>query len=150
MKQETGNLRNLVSWALLGFLSLLGAGCAGDGRESQGAVPLEATLASLQENIFTPICAATGCHSGQGAPLGLRLDGSSASFENLVGVPSVERPDLQLPRVAPGQPEQSYLVWKIEGRQGIGGQQMPLGQPPLSSEQAAALLQWIADGAPQS
>jgi hypothetical protein len=150
MREGNGDLKSLRGLALALLLALLGAGCAGDGRESQGAVPLEATLASLQENIFTPICAATGCHAGQGAPLGLRLDEASASFENLVGVPSVERPDLQLSRVVPGQPEQSYLVWKIEGRQGIEGQQMPLGQPPLSSEQAAALVQWISDGAPQS
>jgi hypothetical protein len=49
--------------------------------------------------------------------------------------------------VNPGDPESSYIVWKIEGRSGIVGARMPLGLAPLSDEQIAAIRGWIADGA---
>ncbi len=46
---------------------------------------LTATLSSIQENIFTPPCALSGCHSSTSAQADLSLaDGES--FENLVGV----------------------------------------------------------------
>jgi hypothetical protein len=62
----------------------------------------------------------------------------------LVDVPSVLEPDLL--RVAPGDPDNSYLVHKVEGSAAIGGQ-MPLGGPPLSAEEINLIRQWIAAGA---
>jgi len=142
---------SFVRGALLA-VALLTAGCAGDGSGVAGSdtVALEPTLPSLAANIFVPICAISGCHAGPGAPEGLRLDSESAAFQSLVGVPSAERPDLGLLRVRAGQPDASYLVWKIEGRAGIAGERMPLGQPPLTDEQTAAIRQWILNGAPGS
>lgn len=103
---------------------------------------LEPTLESIQANIFTPIC--TQCHTGASAPLGLPLD-TGQSFSNLVGVPSVEIPALL--RVAPGNPDSSYIIWKVEGRSGIVGGRMPLGLQRLSDEQIRAIWDWIAAGA---
>jgi len=135
-------------YVLVGFLALLSS-CAGGGAEEEGVEGgLEPTLPSIQVNIFTPICAVFGCHTGANAPQGLRLDSATESFNNLVGVPSVGRPDLMLFRVDPGSPDESYLVWKIEGRPGIEGGRMPLNQAPLSSEQIDAIRQWILAGAP--
>ncbi len=148
MGRRKGHGRKWLVGALIGCLILLG-GCAGEGggeeREEEG---LEATLPSIQANIFTPICAVPGCHLGANAPQGLRLDSVFESFNNLVGVPSVERADLMLFRVDPENPDSSYLVWKIEGRPEIEGGRMPLGQDPLSQEQIDAIRQWILDGAP--
>jgi hypothetical protein len=62
----------------------------------------------------------------------------------LVDVPSVEVPGLH--RVAPGEPDNSYLVQKIEGRAAVGDQ-MPLGGPSLDAEQINLIRQWIAAGA---
>jgi len=59
-------------------------------------------------------------------------------------VPSGEVPTLL--RVEPGNPDDSYLVQKIEGTASVGAQ-MPLGGPALSDEQVAAIRQWITDGA---
>ena len=87
---------------------------------------MTADLQSIQDNVFTPIC--TACHAGASAPLGLRLDAGN-SYNNLVGIPSVEVPALQ--RVRPGDPDNSYIIQKLEGRAAVGGQ-MPLGGPPLS------------------
>ena len=104
---------------------------------------LTATLPSIQANVFTPIC--TQCHAGAAAPLGLRLDESSA-YAMLVNAPSVEVPTLM--RVQPGNPDSSYLIQKLEGTASVGGQ-MPLGQPPLPAATIAVIRQWIANGALQ-
>ena len=100
----------------------------------------EPTLANIQARIFTPQC--TVCHAGAAAPQGLRLDEANA-FNDLVGVPARE---VGLLRVDPFNPDQSYLVHKVEGTQSVGGQ-MPLGGPFLTDEEKALIRQWIADGA---
>ena len=53
-------------------------------------------------------------------------------------------------RVAPGNPDDSYLVIKLEGSSRMVGQQMPRGRDPLSAEQIGTVRQWIADGAPNN
>lgn len=131
-------------------------GCAGDGTGldefgsplgggQQWPNPFAPTLSAIQANIFTPIC--TQCHTGASAPQGLALDAGVAR-PDLVGVRSAELPALM--RVSPGKPDSSYLVWKIEGRSGIVGAQMPLGLPPLSGNQIAAVRGWILAGALQN
>ena len=97
---------------------------------------------AVQDNVFTPIC--TTCHSGASAPLGLRLDAAN-SYALLVNVPSVEVGSLK--RVAPGDPANSYLVQKIEGRASVGAR-MPLGGPALSQANIDLVRAWIASGAP--
>ncbi len=91
--------------------------------------------------IFSSRC--TECHSGSGAPQGLRLD-TANSYANLVGVASREVPSLQ--RVEPGNPDDSYLVQKVEGTAAVGGR-MPLGRTPLTAAQIALIRQWISEGA---
>jgi hypothetical protein len=128
-------------------------GCAGNGEGLDengrpigetgggGETPLTADFASIQANVFTPIC--TQCHSGAGAAQGLPLDAAS-SYAALVGVPSSEVPSLL--RVKPGDPANSYLVHKIEGRASVGAR-MPLNQPALPSATIQVIRQWIQDGA---
>jgi hypothetical protein len=98
----------------------------------------------VQENIFNRSCALSGCHAGPGAQQGLNLSEGSARA-NLVNVPSNEVPSIL--RVSPGNPDDSYLVMKIEGASGIQGQRMPLNQTPLTSEEIALLRDWIEAGA---
>ena len=112
--------------------------------EEGGDIPLEATLASIQANIFDPSCIV--CHSGANAPLGLRLDAAN-SFTNLVGVQSVQNATNL--RVNPGNPDQSYLVHKLEGTASTGTQ-MPLGGPPVPQATINFVRQWIIDGAQQT
>jgi hypothetical protein len=100
-------------------------------------------LQSIQENVFTPIC--SKCHIGASAPEGLQLD-AAHSYNLLVDVPSVEEPNLL--RVKPGDPDDSYMVRKIEGLAGIEGGQMPLGETPLPQSTIDAIRQWITNGAP--
>ncbi|MBI2083060.1 MAG: hypothetical protein HYT76_05780 [Deltaproteobacteria bacterium] len=106
-----------------------------------GGSTLSATLSSIQTNIFTPTCATSGCHSDGSASAGLILtDGNS--FSNLVNVTSTE--DSSQLRVKPGEPDNSYLVKKIEGN---AGTRMPRGSSPLSSSETQAIRDWISNGA---
>jgi len=130
---------------------LLGA-CAGDGDGlDENGRPLEGAedvllpeFSSIQSKVFTPVC--TACHAGGAAPLGLRLE-EGAAYAMLVNAPSVEVPELL--RVAPGDPDASYLIQKLEGTAAVG-ERMPLNGPALPPETIAVIRQWIADGALQS
>lgn len=136
-------------WIFL--IAVLAGGCsAGNGEgldisgrplEEGSQLALAPTLASIQSNVFDPYCAV--CHSGANAPLGLRLDAAS-SFTNLVSVRSREASSLF--RVAPGNPDQSYLIRKLEGTASTG-EQMPLGGPPIPQSTIDYVRQWITDGA---
>ena len=89
----------------------------------------------------------TACHQTGSAEQGLNLEEGKA-WQNLVGVHSRES---KLPLVAPGNPDQSYLLQKIQGSQqaaGGSGVQMPIGDP-LSTEKISEIRRWIASGAPR-
>ena len=118
-----------------------GGGNGGGGGGGAGGTPLQPTFASIQANVFTPICVA--CHVGAAAPLGLRLDDAN-SYALLVGVASGQQPALQ--RVEPGDPDNSYLIRKLEGTASTGGR-MPLGMTPLPQGDIDMIRQWILDGA---
>ena len=126
---------------------LTGCGGSGEGLDENGRpvtgeqTPLVPELQSIQTHVFTPVC--TVCHAGTSAPLGFRLDEASA-FSMLVNTASVEVPALK--RVLPGNPDQSYLIQKLEGHAAVGAQ-MPLGQPPLPQATINVIRQWIANGA---
>jgi hypothetical protein len=62
----------------------------------------------------------------------------------LVGVPSGEQPSLQ--RVEPGDPNNSYLIQKLEGTAATG-RRMPLNGSPLPQSDINVIRQWIAEGA---
>jgi hypothetical protein len=133
-------------------------GCAGDGRglDENGnpigstgggglVVAFEPTYTNIQKNVFSSIC--IECHVGALAPEGLRLDDQNA-YDNLVGIKSVEQSDLF--RVAPGSPDASYIIRKLEGGPNITGGQMPLNRPALSQETINAIRVWISQGAPRN
>jgi hypothetical protein len=92
--------------------------------------------------VFTPIC--TRCHTGAGAPRGLRLD-ADVSYGLLVGIPSGEAAGTL--RVARGNPNASYIIQKLEGTAAVGAR-MPLGGPYLSQATIDVIKQWITNGAP--
>jgi len=110
-----------------------------------GGEPLTPDFKSIQDNVFTPIC--TKCHIGSGAPQGLQLD-EAHSYALLVGVPSTEQPNVL--RVKPGDPDNSYMVQKIEGAPGISGVRMPFGGPYLPQSTIDVIRTWITNGAQPS
>lgn len=123
-------------------IAVVFAGCEhADPLSDEPAAP---TFSSIQQSVFNVSCAISGCHLGGGAAAQLDLSAGNA-YANLVGVASVEIPAVL--RVEPGNPDESYLVQKIEGAPGIIGQQMPRGRDPLSAEQVEAIRGWIEAGA---
>ena len=113
---------------------------------------LEPTFSSIQRDILTatdssgrPAC--TNCHNGNAFVPG-NFTGANA-YAALVSARSVERPGLL--RVAPGDPDNSYMVHKLEGGPNIAGERMPRGGGPfLSSGQMLVIRRWIAEGAPNN
>jgi hypothetical protein len=62
----------------------------------------------------------------------------------------VEAGEADLFRVDPGDPEGSYWLAKLEGRQvevGGVGAQMPLGKTPLDEVELTTIREWISGGA---
>ena len=104
------------------------------------APPLQATLNSIQTNIFTPKCVNAGCHPGGGAPMSLA---SGASFGTLVNVNSGQ---FGRPRVAPGNANNSVLYLKVIADNTVGRGMPPIGAP-LSKAETDSIAAWINRGA---
>jgi hypothetical protein len=106
------------------------------------------TLAQIQASVFSPMC--SGCHSGptsNSLPSGMNLTNAGDSFTALVNVPSLQVGSLD--RVTPGDPDNSYLIQKLEGT-AAGGSRMPQGGPFLDQATVDMIRQWITDGAPNN
>ena len=108
-----------------------------------------ATFATLQRKIFTPGCATFSCH-GAGNAGGLTL-AAGAAYTNLVGAPPSNSAALAagLLRVAPGDPDRSFLLRKLEGTLTPDeGLQMPRVGSPVPPKLIDLVRRWIAAGAP--
>ena len=114
---------------------------------------LEPTFSSIQRNIFTTTdsagrAACTNCHTTAGGrvpPVGMDL-GSPNAHAMLVNVPALNKPGAI--RVIPGDPENSYIIHKLEGRSDIAGLRMPRSGPPyLTDGQIRVIKRWIELGA---
>jgi uncharacterized protein (TIGR03118 family) len=106
--------------------------------------PPPVTLAELQTTVFGPRC--SGCHAGFGTSLpgSMNLSNAAATFASLVNTASEEVPALL--RVKPNDPDNSYVIDKLEGTQTVGGR-MPAGGPFLDQVTIDQVRAWIASGA---
>lgn len=116
---------------------------------------LEPTFASIQKEIFETTdtagrTACVACHTNVGRnPAGNLNLLHDVAYNNLVGVNATQRPSMK--RVEPGNPDDSYLVHKLEGRPGIVGVRMPFNGPPyLTDGQIVIVRRWIELGAPRN
>jgi len=101
------------------------------------------TLTQLKASAFH-VCG--GCHTGGGSSLPASMDLTADHiFASVVTVASVEQPALE--RVKPGDPDNSYLVQKLEGASTITGARMPFGGPYLDQATIDQVRAWIAAGA---
>jgi hypothetical protein len=96
----------------------------------------------IQEIFQRRGCVAAGCHAAAEPAGGLVLSAGRAHGA-LVRV-RARAEDYLL--VAPGSPDTSYLILRLEGRQRVGGR-MPLGQTPLDAIDIGNLRNWILNGA---
>ena len=137
----------IVRFSLAALVAAFLAGCSGgegSGLADQPPLPpFGASSSAIQANVLAPTCAAAGCHQGAGAPQGLRLDDVN-SYGLLVNVASSQVNTIL--RVAPNDPDNSYLIQKLEGTASVCAQ-MPLNAPALTQSTIDVIRQWITDGA---
>ena len=140
--------------AVLLFIAAVGsAACDEKLADVAGPTPdLVPTFSSIQKEIFDTTdssgrLACITCHTDSGrTPAGglLLLDGRS--YQALVGVGSRAKAGAVL--VAPGDPDNSYMIHKLDGATDIVGSRMPRGTGPyLTSGQMQIIRRWIALGA---
>lgn len=103
-----------------------------------------ATFSRVVREVFVPSCALAGCHAPPAPQAGLSLQPGEA-YANLVNKPATQRPELV--RVAPFDPDSSYLVKKLRGDPDIVGSPMPLSGT-LSGEARQLVIDWVRRGAP--
>jgi hypothetical protein len=102
--------------------------------------------------IFRTRC--TTCHHPS-SPIGVDIQNPFAPDRGLVNAPNSwgqEHPELGMPtlNVAPGDPENSFLIDKLTGNlpvNGNGGASMPYQVPPITPPELAILEKWVTDGA---
>ena len=148
--------RRVLCLTLLIAATAFSASCDEKLSSIAGPTPnLEPTFASLQKEVFenpdiAGRVACIGCHTNTGrVPAGLLNLNHDAAYDSLVSVASRLKPGAI--RVVPGDPENSYIVQKVEGRSGIVGLRMPFSGPPfLSDGQILILKRWIEVGAPRN
>jgi hypothetical protein len=139
--------------ALVVSLALASVACDEQLSDIAGPTPnLVPTLSSIQREIFntqdsTGRLACIQCHTnvGRNPSAGLNLL-EGQSYAALVGRASVAKAGATL--VAPGDPDNSYLIHKVEGAPTIVGVRMPRGAGPfLSAGQISIIRRWIQLGA---
>lgn len=147
-----GTTRYLIP-ALLAAAILGAAACDEKLSDLAGPTPgLTPTLSSIQHEIFNTTdssgrLACINCHTDQGrSPAGGLVLLEGRSYQSLVGVASSGK--IGATRVIPFDPDNSYLVHKLEGASDIVGQRMPRGTGPyLTSGQMQIIRRWIELGA---
>ncbi len=130
----------------IGLFLLASVACAGDGTGLDDIGGDEVTLSDVQP-IFTGNCALPGCHIGSSPAEGMSL-GAGQTFSNVVNVQARQLSTMN--RVTPNQPDDSYLVHKVQDTHiaaGGSGSRMPEGRSPLSQSDIDLIRAWIQAGA---
>jgi len=146
----------MIRFQLVGLvLCLAVTSVACDERLSEVAGPtpnLEPTLSNIQREIFN-VSDPSGrlsciqCHTNVGrTPLAGLLLVEGQSFQSLVNQASRAKPGAVF--VVPGDPDNSYLIQKLEGSPTITGARMPRNAGPfLTAGQISIIRRWIQLGA---
>lgn len=138
---------------------------------SDAGPPLEPTYANVAAVIGRSCTFTTSCHGGSRGQASLLFMGVDDLTTELNGVPSCQYD--AMPRVDPGNPDNSWMMVKIDGMRdasnmvvftpdpgwtpdtsdplcpgdGNFGLGMPFGAPPLPDNEIEMIRQWIANGA---
>ncbi|HEX2460360.1 MAG TPA: hypothetical protein VHJ58_09445 [Vicinamibacterales bacterium] len=143
---------HMLAAGVLLVLGVASTACDEKLEDLTGPTPnLQPTLSSIQREIFNTTDssgrqACANCHTSVGRnPSGLMDLRDGAAYASLVGVTSPAKPGAV--RVIPGDPENSYIIHKLEGRAGIVGTPMPRGNTLLTPGQILVIKRWIELGA---
>ncbi len=146
-------MRHLRLLACLLPLTVFLASCDEKLADLTGPTPnLQPNFASIQREIFNTQdssgrLSCIQCHTNVGrTPAGGLNLVEGTAYGALVGRPSPLKPGETF--VIPGDPENSYLVKKLEGAAGINGLRMPRNNGPFLTEgQMLVIRRWITAGA---
>ncbi|MCG8423884.1 MAG: hypothetical protein MJE77_38810 [Proteobacteria bacterium] len=149
----TGTKTRISAWLVATALAACAGSIDAGGEDDKGPGdddPLSAieystnpgSLDDIYREVIGPRCSGQPglCHNGQFEP---NLSSPALSYAYLVNRPAIERPDRL--RVAPGDPDSSFLVDKLRNRN--VGTIMPLGAEPLSEEEIRLIEDWIRQDA---
>ena len=125
---------------LLGCAMALVAGCAGE-KDPTDTGAGDGEFEAIRDEILVPSCGLDTCHGT--AQTGLVVS-AEMTREDLVNASSSLNPLTRL--VIPGDPDNSYLVRKLEGGPSIQGEAMP-PTGPLDPAEIQRIRDWIAAGA---
>jgi hypothetical protein len=114
------------------------AGCG----EGEAPAPIPPHLASIESEIFAHNCTFSSCHGAAAPQQGMSL--VAPTYATLSDVASTEVPTMK--RIAPGDPDGSYLLQKISIATPLDGVRMPPDQP-LAAHKIEAIRAWITAGA---
>jgi hypothetical protein len=111
---------------------------------------VDATFANIQQSVFNKSCAFSSCHGSTGHRGNLVLEQGKA-YDNLVNVAAdidAGKPNPRL-RVAPGNPDGSFILTKLTHPGPDDGDKMPQGtETGLDPAKIQLIKQWIERGAP--
>lgn len=146
-------MRKASAVAAIAVSVFLGSSCDEKLSDVAGPTPnLTVSFSSIQHEIFEQTDAAgraacTQCHTSNGRTPASNLNLiSGAAYSQIVNRASTAKAGAVL--VIPGDPDNSYLVQKLEGASGIVGQRMPrTGGPYLTPGQMMVIRRWIQEGA---
>jgi hypothetical protein len=140
MLERSSVLRELCILFAFGLLALMSYTCKDTSTNPDVGIDVvfpdsNVSYGQHVDPLFRLGCAFVGCHGADTYNAnGFSLD----SYAHLMFGP--RRP------VLPGDPENSVLVWRIEGRAGTGPR-MPLNRMPLNDNQIRGMRTWIQEGA---
>lgn len=138
-------LRSLPLKAALWLLPL--AACGGEETVERPT----ATLANIQQHIFSPGCANSGCHDAETKGGELDLSSTGASYLGMIRVPAKNRVARanRWVLVEPGSTGKSFLIRKMVAPGPGEGDPMPSAAEELNPFWLELIEEWIEQGAPQ-
>lgn len=115
---------------------------------------MEPSLSNIQQLVFEPACATSGCHDAEVQAGALDLSSAEASYDSLVGLDGLGVPaanavagENRWLRVKPGDADRSFLYRKM-GLPGVGeGSPMPVGNMQITEPYMHLVRLWIEAGA---
>ena len=112
--------------------------------------PAPTTFTEVRDELLLKSCALSSCHGSGTGDLSFDAAAPDAVYSALVDVPSAGAPGFTL--VVPGDPDNSYLVMKLEAHADIVDDPMPppFGLLDQDPEMVDRVRSWIADGAPDN
>lgn len=110
--------------------------------------PQAVSYAAQIQPIWNIACITSACHDSVTPQARLNLT-AAVSYAEIVGIASQQCPTTLL--VTPGDPERSYLMFKLQGSGPcMTGSRMPKTSPAMSATQQRLIRDWITNGAPNN